>query len=454
MVAKPKAPERILIEPLPVPSQVGDAAIAIGAITLLRQAFPGAKIVGVAERLEPSDPASVEGFLRTYEVDELIRAPLSLDGPASGGETSRLRRQWDEIILAAGKYATPTIARLLGKKTSKLLPDHLGKLVEKVATSDLVIMRGGGYLSSPHLWCDLLGLRLNAINTITIARALGVSYAIWGHSFWALDGPLSKRLLWPLIRDSALTACREEVSYRYLLDAGAPADRLHLLPDTALALEPISVSEANRIREYENLGDSTVPLLGINIRPPWDVNLDYNELSERYLDATAQLIRHMHDNYGTQAVLISHCHSTPLFRVPHFQDERELQQRLLDRIGGSATPKLLKGDYRPQELAGLYGTLEMIVTTRLHAGILAALTATPTAYVAYEKNKTYGIARMLGLSDFVMDIETIDAVSLIANAENLWHHRQEVRAHLQAVLPQIRAQLDQYSRLTMQGMAR
>jgi polysaccharide pyruvyl transferase WcaK-like protein len=61
---------------------------------------------------------------------------------------------------------------------------------------------------------------------------------------------------------------------------------------------------------------------------------------------------------------------------------------------------------------------------------------------------------MLGLSDFVMDIETIDAASLIANAEKLWHRRQEVRVHLQAVLPQIRTQLGEYSRLTMQGMAK
>lgn len=444
--------QQILIEPLPLPSQVGDAAIAVGAITLLRQAFPEAKITGVAERLVPSDQVQIAGFLHTYDVDEVIRAPLSLDGPADG--VSRLRRACNEFILGGGKYAAPAMTRLLGEKSSRLLPEHLRKLVEKVATSDLVIMRGGGYLSSPHLWCDLLGLRLNAINTITVARALKVPYAIWGHSLWELNGPLSKRLLWPLIRESALTACREEISYRYLVDAGAPADRLRLLPDTALALEPISVAEANKIRAYENLDDPTMLLLGINVRPPWDVNLDYNELSERYLDATAELIRHMHDRYGTKAVLISHCHSTPLFHVPNFQDERELQQRLLDRISGSATPKLLKGDYTPQELAGLYRTLEMMVTTRLHAGILASLSATPTAYVAYEKNKTCGIARMLGLSDFVIDIETIDAVSLVANAEKLWHRRQEIRAHLQAVLPQIRAQLGEYSRLTMQGMAK
>lgn len=446
--------KQVLVEPLPVPSQVGDAAIAVGAITLLRQAFPAAKIVGVAERLEPSDPASVEGFLRTYEVDELIRAPLSLDGPAGEGEASRLRRHWDEIRLAAGKYATPAIARLLGKKTPKLLPKHLGKLVEKVATSDLVVMRGGGYLSSPHLWCDLLALRLNAINTITIARAAKVPYAIWGHSVWGLDGPLSRRLLWPLIRDSALTACREEISYRYLLDAGAPADHLKVLPDTALAVEPVPAERVSRIWEQEGLSAIDCPLIGVNVRPLWGVMADYETLKPRHLHAMAEMMRHMHDRYHVHSIIVSQCHSYGPFHVGAFQDDRELGKELLARIGANGYVHTLRGEYRPQELCGLYGSLEMMVSTRLHAGIMAATAGTPSVCLAYEAHKNRGIARMLGLSDFVMDISAIDTDALITTAERLWHHRHEVRPHLQAALPQLRARMDEYSRLTMHGMAR
>lgn len=434
----------ILVGPLPVPSQVGDAAIAAGAVVLLREAFPSAHICGWSSRVDTANERVVESFIRTYGVDSVIYNPLSFSSPAQHGRLADLGG-------ALAKYALPSLGRVLGRHALRLPMGAMREMAQAIADADLVVMRGGGYLSSPHLLCDLWGLRLNSLSEVAIARGLGVPYAIWGHTIWDLNGPLSKRILWPLIRDSQVTACREQRSYDYLVSAGAPEDRLVVLPDTAFALKPAPDERVAEIFAEEGLDSVDAPLIGVNVRPPWDVKADYDELKPRYLAATAATIEHLHDRYGIHAVLISHCHNNELHSVPDFQDERQLQMELAEQVRSADAVHVLTGEYTPAELVGVYGRLEMMMTTRLHAGILSAVAGTPAAFVAYEKNKTYGIASMLGLTDYVTDIQTVSEAGLKQVAEGLWNERDEVTSRLQKQLAGIRYQLSQYQELTKTG---
>ncbi len=430
----------VLVGPLPVPSQVGDAAIAAGAIVLLRQAFPTAEIRGWSSCSELAKPRVLQSFLHTYNVDAVVYSPAT--------------RGFADIGGAMTKYSLPPLARLTGHHALRLPLGAVREIAEAIADADLVVMRGGGYLSSPHLLCDLWGLRLDSLNELAIAHSLSVPYAIWGHTIWDLNGPLSKRILWPLIRDSAVTVCREQRSYDYLVAAGAPTDRLTVLPDTAFALRPVPEHRSAEIIENEGLGDVGAPLIGVNVRPPWDVNADYDELTPRYLRAMAAAIEHMHRAHGTHALLVSHCHSTDLHHVPSFQDERDLLRKLAAQVGGGVPVHILQGEYTPAELVGVYSRLALMVTTRLHAGILSARAGTPAAFIAYESNKTYGIAHMLGLDDYVTDIETVNAGELCALVERLWLEREAAATRMRLRLSRIRDQLSGYLEMTLAGIDR
>lgn len=429
----------ILVGPLPVPSQVGDAAIAAGAVVLLRDAFPDAEIRGWSASIDTENPLVVQSFISTYGVDAVISSP------DTGG--------WHDLGGAMAKYALPPLVRCVGRRALRLAPGAMAEIVEAIADADLVIMRGGGYLSSPHLLCDLWGLRLNALSEIALARSLGIPYAIWGHTIWDLNGPLSRRILWPLIRDSAVTVCREQRSYDYLAAAGAPTHRLAVLPDTAFALAAAPEARVDEIMDDEGLGSIGAPLVGVNVRPPWDVRAEYDELTPRYLRATAAAIECMHREYGARALLISHCHSTNLHSVPIFQDERDLQQELAGQVAEGVPVHVLRGEYTPAELVGIYSRLAMMVTTRLHAGILAAVAGTPAAFISYERNKTYGIAAMLGLEQYVIDIETIDEAAFIGVTGRLWRERHGVAGRLRSRLEGIRRQLALYHQLTEAGVS-
>jgi colanic acid/amylovoran biosynthesis protein len=439
--------KQILVGPLlPVPSHIGDAAIALGAVRMLRSRFPGARIIGWSYGSHAWSGPALDGFLRAYEVDEVVHSPSWRSGGIRG-----IGAIAGKVVAAARGYGIPALARVMGRKVTRLPLGDIGDLVRAITGSDLVVMRGGGYFTSRTIRQDLW-LRLEALREVSIARAVGVPYAIWGHTIWELNGPLSKRILWPLIQDSAVTVCREQRSYDYLVSAGAPAQRLAVLPDTAFALRPAPAERVEEILAYEGLDALGAPLIGVNVRPLWDVHADRCELTPRYLGAVAAAMEYMYRYHNAHAVLISHCHSTELDPVPNFQDDRELQRDLAALLGNPEWVHSLKGDYTPEELAGVYGRLRMTVTTRLHLGILSAIAGTPSVLIAYEKNKAHGIADMMGLSRYVVDIDTITAVELLDRVKGLWDERVETAEQMAGRLERIRRELDRYVDLTLAGI--
>lgn len=433
------SPKQIVVENFPVPSQVGDAAIAAGAVKLLRTAFPDARIIGIAFDVDVGDAANVRGFLETYDLDGVVQRP-----PLGSSRDLALWRQLS---------ASLSLARRLGPQVGTRLSGCLGPLVRTIAESDLLVVRGGGYISSPHLAGDLIGLRLNAMYIAGLARALHVPYAFWGHTFFQLSGPLSRRILWPFIADSAITVCREHLSEELLLSMGAPAAKLVVLPDTAFALGPCSPERTRQVMDQEGLTGSAGRLLGLNVRPTWDVSVGGPDLRDGYLSAVAQMVDHMQQTHDATVVLVSHCHSTPLYRVPSFQDEKQLHAALLEKLRSSREVRVLQGEYHPCDLIGLYSTFQATVTTRLHAGILSACAGTPSVCIAYEKTKTHGIARMLGLDEFVIDIEDVTAERLTERVERAWCDEGRLRTDLETTVSQLRAQLPQYAELTVKGMS-
>ena len=85
-------------------------------------------------------------------------------------------------------------------------------------------------------------------------------------------------------------------------------------------------------------------------------------------------------------------------------------------------------------------------------GILAAVAGTPPAFIAYEHNKTYGIAEMLGMQDHVLDLNDVDPASTVRLVSRLWDERSRCREGLAQALARIRRQLPEYARLTLAGI--
>lgn len=439
----------VLVGPLPPPSLVGDAAISLGAVALLRGEFASARIHGWSDCVDPEDEHSLRLFRDAYGVDSVTYSPWSLAPEVRVGHQAP--GPVAQLGTALRKLAVPPLARVRGTRALRLLATHSREFAQAMSEADLVIMRGGGYLSSPHLWCDMIHLRLNALNELVLARSLRVPYALWGHTIWDLKGPLSRQVLWPLIRDSAATICREQRTYDYLLSAGAARHRLAVLPDTAFAVPAATHERAVEILHREGLDDAGRAVVGINIRPLSGVRRDHGVLTGRYMQALMQLLNTLIRGLDLRVLLIPHGYQTHSHSLPTSQDDRAVHEQVLRSFEDTGRCQVLAGNYTPSELVALYGSLCMIVTTRLHLGILAAVAGTPSVLVSYEGTKTHGTAAMLGLDDMVVDVGEISAERLISAATDLLVHRDARASDLASRMHEIRQRLAEYAPRTLAG---
>lgn len=397
--------------------------------------------------------------MHTYGLQELVRWPVgrqeaSTDTRPRGGLPGRavrfLRGQAWHFL---GKQCALTMVRVLGRRALPLLPGDIGRLARAISQVDLVILQGGGYIASPHLVSDICGLRLGALYGLNLARALRVPYAIWGHTFFDLNGPRSMRELNSVIRDSRITVCREHRSPAYLTERGAPKERLAVLPDTAFALEAGPSERKQELLEAEGLAGISRPLLGVNVRPIHHAlgryAASHSNAPDRQLEAVEFAVRFMREAYDVVPVLVPHGFSNALFELPPFQDDRVPLEIMMQRLARDGEAFMLQGDYSPTDLVTIYSAFDAMVSARQHVAILGACVGVPSVTIAYQKTKTHGIAQMMGLEDYVLDLGDLEAQSLTAVLERLWSRRAELRRRLQLeTLPRLREQLGEYVRLT------
>ena len=74
----------------------------------------------------------------------------------------------------------------------------------------------------------------------------------------------------------------------------------------------------------------------------------------------------------------------------------------------------------------LYSKCKLLIGTRLHSCILAAVAKTPVIAIRYQGYKTQGVMKMLGSSKYVLDIYNL-------NGQELFGHILEIIANHQKV---------------------
>ncbi|MGQ9732850.1 MAG: hypothetical protein ACUVX8_16450 [Candidatus Zipacnadales bacterium] len=185
--------QRVLVSPLAPPAQKGDVAIGLGALRLAQAQWRAAEIVGVASFLIKNCRESLTAHEEAYGV-RIVSWPLTWQEESEATEPAcRPSRNPSRVVRGLvpymGREAALQVLTLLGQRGIRALRGHPRGLAEAIAGSDLLIIRGAGYISSPHLAADVLALRLSALYLPLLARALRVPYAIWGHTIWDLNGP-------------------------------------------------------------------------------------------------------------------------------------------------------------------------------------------------------------------------------------------------------------------------
>lgn len=97
----------------------------------------------------------------------------------------------------------------------------------------------------------------------------------------------------------------------------------------------------------------------------------------------------------------------------------------------------LEREYRPEEIKGVIARCDAFVGCRMHANIAALDSGVPVLAIGYS-HKTRGILHDLGLDDWVLSSQAIEADALIGRIESLFAGASGYRTRLAAMLPEMR----------------
>ncbi|AAB84846.1 conserved protein [Methanothermobacter thermautotrophicus str. Delta H] len=283
-------------------------------------------------------------------------------------------------------------------------------ILKNIQEADVLINTGGDHLSGEYGRSIIITL-VNLLYAILLDKPV----VLYSESLGYPKNRCLGFLLNYVLERSSLILVREPKSYEYLQNS-LKSKNYYLTADSAFLLNPSS-------RNQKNENDNHV--IGFNVSPlitNFAKSLDILKLS---IDTIDFLLK----NKNVNVLLVPHVYGEDsdlkiLSKIyEHFDSERLL---LIDK------------EYDAEELKSIIGQCDLFIGARMHATIAATSMFVPTVGIAYS-HKMHGIiGEMLGLEDYIIDIEDLNSEILIEKTLKAWENREEIQDHLRKVIPEVK----------------
>lgn len=256
--------------------------------------------------------------------------------------------------------------------------------------ADLVISKGGSFFREPEYKRNWLPVGiLGHLHQLLIAKKLAKPIILSAQSFGPINNLVTKLVLRRVFRRLTLITVRDSDSARWLGKV-LKIKNVPVVGDSAFLLKPsgtaIKLSVAGK------------PIVGLTVRT-WGQPQE----SKNYRQALIALIEH----YAGQFQFVF---MPQVIGPRQYEDDRLVAEAIVNQLSATAKPsaKIIKDDLSPGELIDLYRQTDFFIATRLHSAIFALLADRPVLAIGYEP-KTAGVFGDLDLSEWVIDIRSIDA---------------------------------------------
>jgi len=130
--------------------------------------------------------------------------------------------------------------------------------------------------------------------------------------------------------------------------------------------------------------------------------------------------------------------------------KEDVTSQIVDRLEDRAGTYVIQGEYSHEDFrAFLAEYAELFIGARMHANIAAVSVGVPTLALAYSQ-KTHGIiGKMLGLSDFIVDVRQVRdgdefLAEMISKVNMLWERRSIVKKDLSKRVTKVREKAQMY----------
>ncbi|MFR0600748.1 polysaccharide pyruvyl transferase family protein [Lactobacillus equicursoris] len=368
----------------------GDAGIVISMLENIQKIAPGSKIKIIS--LYP------EIDLGKYDPNvEVIAPPIPVDNEQKG-----IRKIWRNF-------------NLFYKLKRNLKKGRLGEAEKVIKDSDLVISCGGGYMQSfnlKHFWSNFI----YHYAQLYVARYYNKPYYIFAQTV----GPFSKitkKLVSSTINEATAVLAREKVSYDYVKKNFNNKNTV-LTSDVAFLLDP---------KPTNYLVNNDRKSVGLTLRE-WHFpnHPNANSLMSTYEKTIVKFVDWLvSQNYSVYIM--------PQCIGPDTDDDLIVSKRVYSSINNKKNVKIVDEDLTPGQLKYLYGKMDYFVGTRMHSNIFSLGEDVPCLAISYDP-KTDGIMALFGLSDYVVDINSINFKELVQKFDKLVDNEANVKKKISSRL--------------------
>lgn len=386
----------------------GDLALSRVTISQLYNVFPGCRII-----ISIND---YEGYQGGW--------------PAVKSLVNWLKNnsKWNafRLLLLLPATLLPIISkRILNKACFFLTPIEIREWIEILINSDLVVSTAGGYLYSSGRGIALL-VSLYILYMVILAQK---PLYFFPQSYGSFNHTWEKILFRFVLNKARIIMARDPISFNNLMTCKINSSKCLLVPDVAFSLEGKTQAEAKHWLESRGVKKNTKLFMGMTVID-WKAANPLFSNQDQYEKAIIAAIKHFITNLNGIVIIF------PQTLGPSkAEDDRIVAQKIIQNIDRNHLYNITE-PIQPELLQALFGEMDLFVGTRMHSNIFAMTRYVPVIPIGYQ-HKSLGIAKMLGLQEWVIDINSVNENILIEKINRACVNLDQIRNYLKVIIPNI-----------------
>jgi polysaccharide pyruvyl transferase WcaK-like protein len=258
------------------------------------------------------------------------------------------------------------------------------------------------------------------LREVALAHEVGTPVMIYAISAGPLADVAVRDRVRAAIERAAIVTVRDRHTQQLFEEIGLEREVI-LTADPALLLEPVPLTLEEILRAEAIDPDSR--LIGFSVREPGPAAPDLQV--EHYHRLVANAADFVIDRYDAEVVFF------PLERRTH---DVQHSHAVVGQMSHAQRATVLKREYTSGQILSLLSHFEFTVGMRLHFLIFSAIAGVPFMALPYA-TKVSGFLEGLRLQ--TPALHHVSAGQLVANIDRAWHERDELRARICALLPEL-----------------
>ncbi|MCX7746366.1 MAG: polysaccharide pyruvyl transferase CsaB [Clostridia bacterium] len=300
----------------------------------------------------------------------------------------------DIVVLSANPSKTASLYQVKSVNRSNLI-----QVISAIKNSDMLISGGGGLFqdvtSTFSMWYYS--------GIILIAFALKKPVFAFAQGIGPVRNWVNRKLLKYLSNRVHGISVRDRWSQKELENIGVKRT-VSCTVDPAFLIEPLPKCECIKLLCNESSGISLErPKIGFSLRS-WKGDTDVAGIFAEVADKASREL------------------GADIFFFPlHYKKDIVLAEDIVGRMKEKAV--ILRGNYSPREIIGLYGLMDMNVSIRLHGLVFSLMNRIPMLAISYDP-KIDHFMNFLGMNEFLR-YNSLSSDLVFNTLKEKWDNRKE-----------------------------